>query len=170
MNALRWLQDIKKIYGICPCCGEVFRLADAVIYTREPPPKTAFDLLRESNERHESAVARFEMQREAILEVERDRGAAAAHEQLVRIAPDFVGRGIDPEDVKVIYDPVRYIVFRGLDASNITGIEFIDAEPTSSERERLLRSLDATIKAGNVAWATWRITEDGRVVVERVVH
>jgi predicted Holliday junction resolvase-like endonuclease len=170
MNAIDWLQQAKLIHGVCPHCGEVFRLSDATVFAPDPPHTTPFDAVRQAFDEHERDVARFEVEREALLAVERDRGAATAHAQLLRLVPDFVGRGIDPEDVKLLCDPVTFIIFRGMGADDVRAIEFLETKPISVERERVLRSVGDAVAAGNIAFATWRITADGRVVVERVIH
>jgi predicted Holliday junction resolvase-like endonuclease len=137
---------------------------------RTPPQTTPFDAVRRAFDEHEGDVARFEVEREALLAVERKRGAAIAHAQLVKLVPYFVTRGIDPEDVKLLCDPTTFLIFRGMGADDVTAIEFLETEPISVERERIVRSIGDAVAAGNVAWATWRITADGRVVVERVIH
>ena len=40
MNVLTVFTEMKAIYGFCPCCDELFRLSDATIYTKLPPPRT----------------------------------------------------------------------------------------------------------------------------------
>ncbi len=108
----------------------------------------------------------FELERSVMMEEQRRRGAAQADVALRKIAPSFVDRDVDPRDVKVLFDPVTYVVFRGLSTNTLTGIELIDEEPTSSARETLLRSIEAAIQKGNVGWATWRVSETGMVVCD----
>ena len=40
MSSVQVFQEMKKIYGICPCCGEPFRLSDTTPFTRASPPPT----------------------------------------------------------------------------------------------------------------------------------
>ncbi len=100
------------------------------------------------------------------MEQERKRGAAEAARQLKKISPDLVGRKIDPRDVKVLFDPVRYVIFRGLCDDDVKAIELVDDEPTTSTREKLVSSIDRAITKGNVEWATWRVNAAGTIVCE----
>lgn len=163
MNLTRWFAEMKRIWGICPCCGEVFRLSDATIFTRTPPPKTEFDRVNDARDRLDRVIAKFDDQRAEIRAREVARGQREARRRLKEIAPEFAGRGVDPHDVKVLFDPVRYIAFNGMSNHGVKEIEFVDDEPTSKARDALLRSLEDALDNGNVEWATWRVGEDGTV-------
>jgi predicted Holliday junction resolvase-like endonuclease len=166
MNVVAAFQEMKRIFGVCPCCGEVFRLSDATVFTRDPPPKTEFDRLREARERFERQEEKFHEEIASLREKATRKGWLQARNRLRRIAPAFVGRGIDPQDVKVIFDPVEYVVFRGLNNKNTEAIKFVDREPNSSRRERVLNSIKRVIRSGNLEWHTYRVNEDGTVTRE----
>lgn len=163
MDPIKWIQETRRIHGICPCCEQVFRLSDATIYTREPPPRTPFDRLEAARARLAREMDRFELRRTEVLDAQREAGQRQARARLKRISPEFVGRGIDPQDVRVIFDPVRYVVFKGMSRDTVKSVELVDEEPSSKPRERLLRSLEDTIRRGNVEWCTWRVDEDGGI-------
>ena len=167
MNPLFWFQQCQRLYAICPFCGEVFRLSEAAIYIASRPPMTAFDRVRAAIERAETVAGQFVVERAALVNEDWERGVEEANRQLKAIAPEFVDRDIDPRDVRVLFDPVRYVAFRGLTQDNPTAIELIDDEPTTVERERFLRSLEGVLAKGNIDWATWRVTATGTVVCER---
>lgn len=82
-------------------------------------------------------MERFEEQLRALRAKATEKAGGRPGNALKRIAPTFVGRGIDPQDVKVIFHPVEYVSFRGLIDGDLTAIEFIDRAPDSAERERL---------------------------------
>ncbi len=167
MNPVRWLQEAQRIHGVCPCCDTVFRLSQAQVFINARPPTTPFDKHAAAVARFERSVMQWESERDIILEEQRQRGIAAADAELNKISPVFIGRGISPRDVKVLFDPVRYVVFRGMTANDMTGIELIDNEPTTTTHERLVCSIGDAIKKGNVDWATWRVTDAGRVIKEQ---
>ena len=166
MSLLSVYNDIKKVYGICPCCGEIFRLSDATLFSKTPPPKTQFDVLKDSQARLERSVERFGEQEDQIREDARSRGMKLAQRRLRRIAPAFLSRQINPNDVKVIFDPVEYIAFRGLNAGSCTGIELIDRPPGDRRKERIHSSIESAVKRGNLEWRTIQITDDGEVAKE----
>lgn len=163
MNIVRMFQEMKRIYGLCPCCSEVFRLSDIQVFTSGAPPQTPFDRAAADQERIRAAVARFDDREERIREAARAKGQAAARRRLRKIASVFTARRVDPQDVKVLFDPVDYVAFRGLNGAGVSSIEFIDRPAETRHRERVQRSLAAAVRKGNVEWRLLRIGDDGAV-------
>ena len=87
-----------------------------------------------------------------------------------RISPYFFGQSIDPKDVKLLFDPVEYLVFRGLIKRDCTSVEFVDHPAETKERERVQKSLERAIRAGNVEWQTFRVEQNGRIVQESTLE
>lgn len=167
MNALvRVLQAAKRVHGFCPCCGAFFRLSDVVLFTKDRPPKTEFDRAEDQRARFDLKVAEWEEQKRAhrLEAIQKGRQAARAHVR--RIAPFFVERDIEPKDVKVIFSPIKYVVFHGLADGLLESIDLIDQPASSKVHERVQGSLRRAIDAGNMEWRTLRVLEDGRVVRE----
>lgn len=166
MNLVSVYQDFKQIYGICPCCGDLFRLSDANLFARNSPPRTVFDELRDQSARVEARRERFEGLRDKILDKARIKGQLAAQRRLKRLSGFFMKRRINLRDVKVMFDPVDYVVFRGLCTRECTEAVFIDREPDSSRREKVQDSLERSIQRGNLEWKTVRIADDGSLTLE----
>jgi predicted Holliday junction resolvase-like endonuclease len=164
MNLVTLFNELKRIYGICPCCREPFRLSEAELYTRTAPPRTVFERMDDAYLRLERRVEKFEEDEDEIREEARQRGKLEARRRLREIAPFFVSRKIDPQDVKLLFHPVEYVVFRGMQNDRCGSVDFIDHPAVSRDRERIQRSLDDSIRAGNLEWQTIRIDEDGRVM------
>lgn len=164
MNFVGVFNQLKRIYGICPCCGEPFRLSDTALYTKTAPAKTLFEKMDDERARLERCAERFDAREAEIREEARRLGQMEARRRLREIAPFFVARKIDPQDVKLLFHPVEYVVFRGMQTDRCASVDFIDHPARSRERERIQRSLNHAIKAGNLEWQTFRIGDDGRVV------
>ena len=167
MRFAETFNEMKRIYGFCPCCGEMFRLSDATLLTRTRPPKTGFDRLREQENRLVRQEQRFDDAEQQIREGARKLGQLAARRRLRAIAPFFSRRRIELRDVKVLFHSVEYIVFRGMSGKKCLSVDFIDHPAESADRERIQSSLQATINSGRIDWQTFRIDEYGRVKVER---
>jgi predicted Holliday junction resolvase-like endonuclease len=76
----------------------------------------------------------------------------------------FFGRhDIALRDMKLLFHPVDYVVFRGLSDGDCSAVEFLDGEPVSIPHERLQRSIEKTIDTGDYSWITMRIADDGGV-------
>jgi predicted Holliday junction resolvase-like endonuclease len=157
---------MKSIFGFCPCCGDLFRLSDATLFTKTPPPKTDFDRSDAAFERLRKQTEQFAELEEAIQEKATRRGQMRATRRLRKMAPFFVQREIVPQDVKVLFHPVEYIVFRGLSNSACTSLLFVDHPPESRGRELLQISLKRAINSGNFEFQTFRVETNGRVVLE----
>ncbi len=164
MNLITVFGEIKRIYGFCPCCGELFRLSDAMIFSDRPPPQTEFDRVAAASQCLERRNDRFDEQEEAIRERARQQGQRAALRLLRRLAPLFTDHRIKLRDMKVLFHPVDYVVFTGMSQSRCGAVLFMDHPPESSRRERLQRSLRSAIRAGNIDWQTLRIGPEFRVV------
>lgn len=158
----RVLREFREILCLCPHCAEVHRLADLHLFTRGAPKPTALDLLDAEDRKLEAAEERLDGL-EQTRDAARKAGARAAKKRLRRIDPVFSRKGIDPQDVKLIFDPVEYVVFRGDASDNIREILLIAEPPATSAAERVQDSIAAAAKKGNVEFATLRVTEDGKM-------
>lgn len=160
-------RDLQKIYCICPCCGNVFRLSKAKIFVGSPPRRTVFDEIEEKERKLSAAEDRFSERESSIKEEARQRGEMSARRRLRIIARGFLSHRIDPNDVKTIFSPVEYVVFSGYSKGRCTRVEFVDLSPESLAKERVLKSLNRAIERGNISWSTYRIDGTGLITVER---
>ena len=162
-----FFRESKRIHGFCPCCGDVFRLSEVAVFTRGLPPKTPFDRIEDAQARVDAARERFAEQQVGLRDEARRRGQAVARARVNEIAPFFTKHRIDVQDVKALFDPVRYVHFRGLNGAGVRAIELIDQPARSHAHERRQASIGRAVQAGNVAWKTLRVAPDGTVRVDR---
>lgn len=94
-------------------------------------------------------------------------GQARARRKLRQIASYFTERGLNPQELQALFDPVDYVAFRGLHGAKVRGVELIDRPATTARHERVQASIAKTSRAGAVEWRTWRIdAEVGSVTQE----
>jgi predicted Holliday junction resolvase-like endonuclease len=153
--------QFSHVFGICPCCGEPFRVSDARPYIKDRRPHSAFDDIEAEEQRIERAVELLEEQEMQLRAKAKVAGLKQAKSRLRKIDPVFSGERIDPHDVKVIFDPIEYIVFDGMKGGQLRKILLLGHPPVSRARERLLTSIEQTIQKGNITFKTLRILEDG---------
>jgi predicted Holliday junction resolvase-like endonuclease len=103
---------------------------------------------------------------EALKSQATEDGRRKARRRLRNLAREFVSRHIDPNDVKVLFDPVRFIAFSGLSVETVKSVCFLDRPATSRRQERIQQSLQRSLARGNIEWVTLRVTDDGTVVRE----
>jgi predicted Holliday junction resolvase-like endonuclease len=177
MNILiQTIDGIQEILAICPCCGEIFRLVEGKFIFPQKRPKTCEYLelvalenrLTDQEDRLTSAEERFseklELQREKLTQ----QGRQLAKRKLKKIDPTFSAKDIDPQDVKVIFDPVEYIIFHGLNSGDgVDFVEFVSRTPDSKTQETIVKSIDNTIRTGDVEFETLHMKDDGSFEIRK---
>lgn len=157
-------QDFRRILGVCPCCGEIFRLTDLKLSYRARPRATWLDDLEAAEDRQGRAEDRFDVEEEEIRERARKRGRQQLPRLLRKAEPIFACRGYSPQDAKPLFDPVDYIIFAGMNGSSLVRrIVLFDGPALNAARERVQRSIQRALAAGNYGWRTVRMGKDGRI-------
>lgn len=173
------LDEMQGILGICPCCGEIFRLTEARIKFPEMKPRTsdfanftrAVNAFGKSEKeilaaeiRLEALEERHELELAKANEIAREKGRRKAKSILKRMDPVFSGNDIDPQDVKVIFDPVEYVVFDRLNAQEeLRRVELVNHAPQNKREENIERSLEKIITQGNYNFSVLRIDKSGQI-------
>ena len=177
MNTLaETIDGLQDILGICPCCGEIFRLVEAkFIFPQKRPRSCGYLDLLELESRSSVAqdrisaaenrfAERFERQKERL----REQARLLVKRRMKTIDPTFTGRNIDPQDVKAIFHPVEYIVFQGLCSDlEVKKVKFLSRSPQTKAQEALVRSMDQTVQNGNVEFETLHLQNSGSFVVRK---
>jgi predicted Holliday junction resolvase-like endonuclease len=65
--------------------------------------------------------------------------------------------------VKVLYDPVEFIAFRGMTSGAVTSVVLIDRPAASKEHEVVQESVAKAVDKGRYEWKVLRIDPAGRV-------
>ena len=90
-------------------------------------------------------------------------GLRAAKRALKTIDPVFSGSGYDPQDVKVLFDPITYVVFDGLAERCVKRMVLLSDAPEDREAEQIHRSIESTVKEGTFEFQTMRVDDSGMV-------
>ncbi len=165
-NVLDFFQEIQRIFGVCPHCDEIFRLSDATLFAKTRPPQSPFDRLDVAIERIERQIDRFVGMEHEIRALAQAKGRRAAMRKLRAMSPYLRDRRIEPQDVSVLFHPVDYVIFHGMVDDCCSRVEFLDQTACNAGQERIQRSLEKALRAGNIEWRIFRITADGRVGIE----
>ncbi len=166
-DIVRFFAVQRSIFGVCPCCGELFRLSDSKVFLKTRPKKDWMDILRARDARLDGVEERIDDAEEALRERARVVGRRAAQLAVRRIDPVFAPRRLNADDAKVLFHPVDYVVFRGMkEQGTIREIILLDGRTTAPDRMRLQKSIEKVIEMGNYEWLTVRVQEDGAIVEE----
>lgn len=150
----------------CPCCQSIFYVSESRPFLVGKRPSSIVDRLR-------LAERRIEEQQEALMLIESElrekaakAGLRATKKLLKKIDPVFSGSGYDPQDVKVIFSPVTYVVFDGLSSANVEKIKLLAHRPQDAATEKIQRSIERTIQNGNFEFRVLRVNNEGQVSPE----
>lgn len=154
------LQADRRILAECPDSGEMFPLADAVMfYVGEAVPAGAKKVLDEweagLKERHKDL-------REARRRLkERSETATVSvniGKIIEKVAPAMRGFDMDCRDLRPLFEPIDYVAFNGLASGNglVDSILFFDVKTGGAQLTPVQRQIKEAVERGKVHWATYR--------------
>ena len=154
----------RQIFGVCSCCGEIFRLSDANVYLKKKPLADWMDKYELSGRRIDTQEDKLAQEKEIIKEAARVLGRKEATKAMKKVDNIFTPRKLNPDDAKVVFHPIDYMVFNGMkEKTGIKNILFMDREVKGRESRALQKSIEKTIEKENYEWITVQISETGEV-------
>lgn len=167
--ALFELKD--QIFGICPCCGEPFRLADITLFDRATPQRTWLDRIEEDEDRLNELEERINLQLEHLREAARGRGRKRAQGLVKKADRVFSPKKLHADDAKPLCHPVDFVVFDGLNsAQTVRKVVFLDRVADSAARETIHKSIRNAIRRGNIFWRELHVSDTCIVAVRNVIR
>jgi predicted Holliday junction resolvase-like endonuclease len=114
--------------------------------------------------RLELLAEKLEERRQDLQELARKKGRIAARKIVKKIDSVFTPRGLNPDDAKVLFHPIDYIVFDGMkNTEEVKRIVFLDRISPSKKHIKLQRSIERAIEREKFEWITLRVDEDGSI-------
>jgi len=157
----------RQLFGVCPECHNLFRLSDCKIYLKKKPISDWMDGLDLKGKRLERLSEKLDEKEEELRESAREKGRREAQRVVRRIDPVFTPRRLDPDDAKVIFHPIDYVVFNGMKkGGSIRNIVLLDRQEKGKSHRSLQRSIERVVERENYEWQTLRVREDGKIKTE----
>lgn len=153
----------RNIFGVCPRSGDLFRLSDCKVYLRARPTKDWMDDLERQQALLSRKEEKLDEQEEELREAARAKGRKRALQVIKRVDPVFTPRNLNPDDAKVLFHPIDYLVFNGMKAGAVRNLILLDRKGATKERIGLQKSVEKVIERGNYEWRTLRVEDDGTV-------
>lgn len=153
----------RNIFGICPHSGEIFRLSDCKVFLRTKPKRDWKDELDHESDRLDGMKDRLDQKEEQLREPARKKGRIQALQMIKSLDPVFTPRNLNPDDAKVLFHPVDYVVFNGMKAASMKNLLLLDRSGTTGDRRALQRSIEKTVSRGRYEWITISIDDHGQV-------
>jgi len=157
----------RQIFGICPKCNDFFRLSNCKIFLKKKPVPDWMDKITLKENRLTELEERLEEKKEELQEKAREKGRKLAQKAVRKIDPVFTPRKLNPDDAKVIFHPIDFIVFNGMKKiDSIKNIILLDREEKGKDHRSLQKSIERVVERENYEWQTLRVKEDGKIKIE----
>jgi predicted Holliday junction resolvase-like endonuclease len=153
----------RNIFGICPKSGNIFRLSDCRVFLGTKPKRDWKDEIDAETNRLDRVEERLYAKEGELRDASRKKGREQAIKTVKRLDPVFTPRKLNPDDAKVLFHPVDYIVFNGMKSDNMKNVLLLDRDGTTKDRKALQRSVEKVVSKGQYEWITISIDGDGRV-------
>ena len=153
----------RQIFGVCDCCGEIFRLSDANIYLKKKPTPDWMDKYEASEYRIDKLEKKIDEQEAEIREKAREIGRLEAKKAAQKVDPIFHPNKFNPDDAKVMFHPVDFLIFNGMKKNEIKNLVLFDRKVKSKENKALQKSIEKTISKENYEFITMQVSENGKV-------
>jgi predicted Holliday junction resolvase-like endonuclease len=101
-----------------------------------------------------------------LQERAREAGRKLAQRAVKKIDPVFTPHKLNPDDAKVIFHPIDYVVFDGMKKESIKNIILLDRQEKGADHRALQRSIEKVVERENYEWQTLRVQEDGKIKTE----
>ncbi len=158
-----FFQQLRRLFGYCPCCDTVFRLSDCKIYHQTKPEADWKDALDQQLEKLDRMEEKIMEKIEAAREVARESGRKDAKKLIKKIDPIFSPLRLDANDAKVLFHPVDFLVFNGMHNDYIKNLIFLDQFTTTPSQLQLQNSVIDCIENRKYEWLTMHVGEDGEI-------
>lgn len=162
--------SIRQIFFACPCCDEIHRLSDCKVYRKEKPGVDWKKKVDKEIERLEAVEEKLQEKINAAKDLARLAGRRAADRIIKKIDPVFHPLGLNCNDCKVIFHPVDFVVFHGMNNNegdcSIKEIMLLDKMRKSGQSLSIQKSIEKVIQKKNYEWLTLRVDNHGVIVEE----
>ena len=153
----------RQIFGLCNCCGELFRLSDCKVFRKEAPVSDWMEKIDKQNAALDRFEEKLDEKMEALREKAREAGRKQADKLIKKVDPVFAPLKLNPDDAKVVYHPVDFVVFNGMKAKELKNLVVLDATDKPADLKRTQESIANAIEKNNVEWLTINVEVDGKV-------
>ena len=82
------------------------------------------------------------------------------------IDPIFNAMKLNPNDVKVLFHPIDFVVFNGKTDNFVTEIILLDKKNKSGQDLSIQKSIEKVIQKKNFDWLTLRVGNNGNIIEE----
>lgn len=150
------LRSDPNLYGECPECGESFPLRRAIMFYADGPiPPEVQKMIDQREQELKLKIKKFRDDKKKMQKRSRTGATAVGLGKILeKIAPAVEGFKYDPRDCRGLFEPIDYVVFRGLtkDAGFVNSLIFLDIKTGNARLNEHQRQIQKAVEQGKVAW------------------
>lgn len=169
-QVIDFYSSLRQIFGVCDCCGEIFRVSDCKLYQKKKPAIDWKEKIDSEISRLDRLEEKLQEKIELAREAAREAGRKGADKLVKKIDPIFSPLKLNPNDAKVIFHPVDFIVFNGMNSNSgdttIKNLVLLDKNNRKGEYQKIQSSIDKAVNKSNYEWLTLRVEENGTITEE----
>lgn len=167
MNELfKEFQEFRKILCVCPCCGDIVRISDLKLKTQETKGKSWRDTYDKQLFELEKLKEKFDKDEKGLREIACEKGRKAA--EIVfnnAISPSLKKLKYSPYDVKPVFFPIDFLVFKGMNQRNsIDELIFLSKRSGDSILNSIRKKVQTAVQDKKYDWEVARIDDSGAVI------
>lgn len=144
-------------------------MSDCKVYQEAKAPTDWLDKLEKDERRIDLEEERLTEALEELKQAAREKGRNTANRMVKQVDKVFHPQRLNPDDAKVIFHPVDYVVFNGMKDNKTEGLKnilLLDGEKRSTEGKKIQKSIMKAVDKGNYEWITLRVENDGGIKEE----
>lgn len=169
-QVIDFYSSLRQIFGVCDCCGEIFRVSDCKLYQKKKPAIDWKEKIDSEISRLDRLEEKLQEKIELAREAAREAGRKGADKLVKKIDPIFSPLKLNPNDAKVIFHPVDFIVFNGMNSNSgdttIKNLVLLDKNNRKGEYQKIQSSIDKAVNKSNYEWLTLRVEDNGTITEE----
>jgi predicted Holliday junction resolvase-like endonuclease len=158
-------QSFRTILCVCPCCGDILRLADLTLKYKGKTSKTWLDTYDTKARSVDEKVQEFEEKEKEIRDKATERGRSQVPIIIRKsMSSEFTSFRYNPYDIKALLHPVDFVVFNGMtEKDTVDDIVFLSKKHDDPTLQKLRQSIASTIDNGKYSWQVARVDIDGKI-------
>jgi len=162
MDLPAYFEEFQKILVVCPHDGEVYRLADLRLFYDSQTMGSWYDTCMRELYALNSSIQELEKRKEQV-KAENTRNADTRLMSYIPDADPFISRfPYDGRDMKLLIDPIEFIVFEGMHKEDVQNVILLDRN--RKDKERLHDSIREVIAKERYDWITLLVNEKAKLI------
>jgi len=168
MRLFEEYQLFRRVLCVCPYCNKLTRVSDLRLKAKGPAPKTWLDEYEIKDQTLTKKEDAFEEEKERLREEARERGRKASEKAFYKaICPSLKKLKLDPFDVKPIFHPIDFVVFKGMNSQDtVSDIMLLTREHKCPSIAPIRDQIRKAVARNKYDWQEARIEETGNIVME----